>query len=99
MVTLNVKSILGGEETVKKILQDGLEEERKRVEYALNMTMNAIRIFEERFGMSTDIFIEKFSSGEIEENEETFEWWAETKLADELKETLQTITTIEICQQ
>lgn len=99
MVTLNVKSILGGEETVKKILQDGLEEERKRVEYALNMTMKAIRTFEERFGMSTDIFIEKFRSGEIEENEETFEWWAETKLADELKETLQTITTIEICQQ
>lgn len=99
MVTLNVKSISGGEETVKKILQDGLEEERKRVEYALNMTMNAIRIFEERFAMSTDIFIEKFRSGEIEENQETFEWWAETKLADKLKETLQTITTIEICQQ
>lgn len=39
MITLNVKSISGEEETVKKILQDGLEEERKRVEYALNMTM------------------------------------------------------------
>lgn len=98
MVTLNVKSTSGGEETVKKILQDGLEEERKRLEYALDVTLKAIRTFEERFSMSTDIFIEKFRSGEIEENDETFEWWAETKLANELKEKLQTITTIEICQ-
>lgn len=98
MVTLNVKSVSGEEETVKKILQDGLEEERKRIEYALDMTLKAIKTFEKKSGMSTDIFIEKFRSGEIEENEETFEWWAETKLANELKEKLQTITTIEICQ-
>jgi len=57
MITLNVKSTSGEEETIKKILQDGLEEERKRVEHALDMTLKAIRTFEERFGMSTDIFI------------------------------------------
>lgn len=98
MVTLNVKSISGEEETIKKILQDGLEEERKRIEYALDITLKAIKAFEKKTDMSTDIFIEKFRSGEIEENEETFEWWAEAKLANELKEKLQTITTIEICQ-
>lgn len=98
MVTLNVKSVYGEEETVKKILQDGLEEERKRIEYALDITLKAIKAFEKKTGMSTDIFIEKFRSGEIEENEETFEWWAEAKLANDLKEKLQTITTIEICQ-
>jgi len=47
--------------------------------------------------MSTDVFIAKFKSGEIEENEETFEWWAETKLADELKEKLQTFCHPEPC--
>lgn len=63
MVTFNVKSTSGEEDTVKKILQDGLEEERKRVEYALDMTLKTIRTFEERFGMPTDIFIERLSSG------------------------------------
>ncbi len=44
-------------------------------------------------------FIEKFKKGEIKENDETFEWWAETKLAGELAEKLKALKDIEICQQ
>ena len=43
-------------------------------------------------------FIEKFRKGEIEENDETFDWWAETKLANVLQEKIKTIEDIEICQ-
>lgn len=98
MISINVKSASGEIETIKKLLFGGLDEERKRIEYAFNMTVRAIKKFEEKFGISTDIFLEKFKSGEIKENEDTFEWWAETKLADELREKLKTITSIEICQ-
>ncbi len=98
MVTLNVKSVSGEIETIRKFLQDGLEEEKRRVEYALDLTVKTVKNFEAKFGMSTGIFLEKFKSGEIKESEETFEWWAEAKLAGELKEKLKTITSIEICQ-
>ena len=43
-------------------------------------------------------FIEKCRKGEIEENNETFDWWAEMKLANVLQEKIKTIEDIEICQ-
>ena len=98
MVTLSVKSDSGKRETIKQLLLDGLEEEKKRLEYALDLTIKKIKGFEKKFGMSTDEFLEKFKSGEVKEDEETFEWWGEKKLADELKVNLDTITGIEVCQ-
>jgi hypothetical protein len=42
--------------------------------------------------------LEKFKKGEIQENDETFSWWAETRLIKELEEKLKTLEGIEICQ-
>lgn len=49
--------------------------------------------------MSSAAFIEKFKNGEIEENDDTFNWWAEYKLRSELSQKIKTIEDIEICQQ
>lgn len=99
MVALNIKTISGEVETIKKFLVDGLDEEKKRLEYALELTQKKLRDFEKKFGMSTDMFLEKFKTGEIREDGETFEWWSEKKIVDELREKLRTITSIEICQK
>lgn len=99
MVTLNIKTVSGEVETIKKFLVDGLDEEKKRLEYALELTQKNLKDFEKKFGMSTDMFLEKFKTGEIKENDETFEWWSEKKIVDELREKLRTITSIEICQK
>lgn len=99
MVTLNIKTVSGEVETIKKFLVDGLDEEKKRLEYALELTQKKLKDFEKKFGMSTDMFLEKFKTGEIREDGETFEWWSEKKIVDELREKLRTITSIEICQK
>ena len=98
MVTVNVKSATGDVATVKELLIEGLKEERKRIEFALERTNSLIKTYEEKYGISTTAFIEKFRKGEIEENDETFDWWAETKLANVLQEKIKTIEDIEICQ-
>ena len=99
MITVNIKSINGEFETLKGLLFDGIREEKRKIEYALGLSDEIIRKFEQKYDISTSSFLEKFKRGDIEENEETFQWWAEVKVANELKEKLKAITEIEICQQ
>lgn len=98
MVTVNVKSTSGEAETIKELLAGGLEEEKRRIKFAIEMSVSKIEKYEEKYGISTNVFIKKFKNREIEENDETFNWWAEEKLVNELKEKLSIIEDIEICQ-
>lgn len=99
MATLNIKSSSGETDTIKKLLTNGLEEEKRRIKFALDLTDSTIRNYEEKYHMSSVDFIEKFKNGEIEENDDTFNWWAEYKLRTELSQKIRTIEDIEICQQ
>lgn len=99
MVAINVKSSSGELEIVKGLLREGINEEKRKIDFAISVTANKIEKYEAKYGMSTAFFIEKFKKGEIKENDETFEWWAETKLAGELAEKLKALKDIEICQQ
>jgi hypothetical protein len=98
MVTVNVKSASGDVDTVKELILEGLKEEKKRIEFALARTTSIVKAYEEKYGISTSTFIEKFKRGEIEENDDTFDWWAEAKMSNELREKINTIANIEICR-
>jgi hypothetical protein len=99
MATLNIKSSSGETDTIKKLLTNGLEEERRRIKFALDLSDSIIRNYEEKYHMSSADFIRKFKNREIEESDDTFNWWAEYKLRSELSEKIKTIEDIEICQQ
>ena len=58
MVTLNIKSSLGETDTIKKLLTNGLEEERRRIKFALDLSDSTIRNYEEKYHMSSADFIE-----------------------------------------
>lgn len=73
------------EELVKNFIINGFEEQKKKLQYTLMLTNKIILKFEKKFGITTSEFLQKFMSGEIEENSETFEWWAESKLLKELQ--------------
>jgi hypothetical protein len=96
--TLNVRSLYGENDVVKGLLTEGIKEQKRKTEYALQITNEKIRNFEEKFGMSTPAFLKRFKEGYIKESDETFEWWAETKLARELEEKLEIIKSMEVCQ-
>ncbi|WKZ15025.1 MAG: hypothetical protein QY317_14090 [Candidatus Jettenia caeni] len=98
MVTINVKSTSGETEIIKRLLSGGLEEEKRRIKFAIEISASKIKKYEEKYGISTSVFTDKFKNREIEESDDTFNWWAEEKLVNELKQKLSIIENIEICQ-
>lgn len=98
MLELSLKSASGDIATFKKVVSDGILEERKKIRYALEKTNRIIKKYEKKHRMNSEKFLQHFQKGEIEENSDTFEWWAELKVSKELEEKLQMVETIEICQ-
>ena len=98
MLELSLKTASGDISAFRKIVSDGISEERKKIEYALERTHRIIKNFEEAHGMSSEEFLQSFQKGEIEENSDIFEWWAEIKVSKELEDKLHMVESIEICQ-
>jgi hypothetical protein len=95
---MSLKTKLADISLFKKIVSNGLLEERKKIEYALNKTNGNIKNWETKYKLSSEKFMRRFQKNEIEENSDTFEWWAELKVLKELEEKLSIVNNIEICQ-
>jgi hypothetical protein len=98
MLELNLRTTSGDISSFKKIVSDGILEEKKKIGYALEKTTGIIKRYEEEYKMSSEEFLKRFKRGEIEEDNDTFSWWAELKVRKELEEKLLMVDTIEICQ-
>ncbi|MDQ1349798.1 MAG: hypothetical protein QG657_99 [Acidobacteriota bacterium] len=98
MLELNLRTTSGDISSFKKIVSDGIIEEKKKIDYALEKTNRIIKGYEEEYKMSSEDFLKRFKKGEIEEDNDTFTWWAELKVSKELEEKLLMVDTIEICQ-
>ncbi len=98
MLELNLKTTSGDIASFKKIVSDGILEEKKKIDFALEKTARIIKRYEEEYKMSSEDFFKRFKKGEIEEDNDTFTWWAELKVTKELEEKLLMVDTIEICQ-
>lgn len=98
MLELSLRTAFGDISAFKKIVSDGISGERKRIEYALAKTYKLIKMHEKEQRMSSEEFLQRFRDGEIEENGDIFEWWAELKVSKELEEKLHIVENIEICQ-
>jgi hypothetical protein len=98
MQTLIIESKSAIEPNIlKEIVLKGIESEKKKILFALEKTKLVISKYEKNFNMNTSTFIDKFSNQEIEENDDTFSWWAESKLLKEIETKLNTLTEISIC--
>jgi len=98
MLELNLRTPSGDISSFKRIVSDGILEEKKKLDYALEKTTSIIKGYEEAFQMSSEEFLQRFKKGEIEENNDTFSWWAELKVNKELEEKILMVDMIEICQ-
>ena len=98
MLELNLKTAYGDISAFKKIVSDGILWERKKIEYALGKTYKIIKKYEDEHKMSSKEFLKRFHKGEIEENADIFEWWAELKVTKELEDKLHIVESIEVCQ-
>ncbi len=98
MLELNLRTTSGDISSFKRIVSDGILEEKKKIDYALEKSTRIIKRYEEEYKMSSEEFLKRFKRGEIEEDNDTFSWWAELKVSKELEEKLLMVDTIEICQ-
>ena len=68
-----------------------MEREIKLLEYSVQRTRDALRVFEQRFNMATEEFERKFNSREIEESLDFIDWWMETEALHYLVSQLQSM--------
>lgn len=71
---------------VKSPKVKSLNGKRKKNEFVLEKTYRIIKEFEEKYKMTSDEFLKRFQEGDLEENSDFFEWWAELKIIRELEE-------------
>ncbi|MBF8276228.1 MAG: hypothetical protein HW390_1301 [Candidatus Brocadiaceae bacterium] len=64
MFTLSVKSTSGEIDTVRELLSEGLGGEKRRIHFAIEMSASKIKKYEEKYGISTKTFLEKFKNKE-----------------------------------
>ena len=92
MLELNLRTTASGDMSAfRKIVSEGISEERKKLEYALERTTKIIKEYEDQHKMSSKEFLQRFRTGKIDETGDLFEWWAELKVTKELEEKLHMI--------
>jgi hypothetical protein len=99
MINVLISGEPSKKETLKELMILGLNEEKKKIKYALEKTLKIIDNYEKTYGISTALFLEKFKNGEIEEDNNTFSWQAESKIANELEQKIKMFSDDEICFQ
>jgi len=78
-------------EVLKPLVRAAMEREIKLLEYSVQRTRDALRVFEQRFNMATEEFERKFNSREIEESLDFIDWWMETEALHYLVSQLQSM--------
>ena len=74
------------------ILRDLMKTEESRLEYVLDIAQKRLAIFEEKYGTSSEVFLNEGAAEDLEGKDlEYVEWAGEIKLAEGLKERLSVI--------
>jgi len=66
-----------------------LNTEYKRLQLELKITEERIKRFEEKYGMKSSEFLEKYTRGELGDEEEFMEWYGELKFLERIRNELE----------
>ena len=78
-------------DALKPLVRAAMERETKLLEHSVQRTREALKAFEERFGITTEEFERKFKAREIEESLEVLDWWMEVEALHHLENQLQSM--------
>ena len=67
------------------ILRNSLERELRIIEHSIERTIKKLKDFEEKYGMSSEEFYEKFEKGELGDSQEFMLWASEFEALKMLK--------------
>ena len=71
-----------------------LNTEYRRLQLELRMVEEKIRRFEKKYGMSSNEFLERYSRGELGDEEEFMEWYGELKFLERIHRELEELKKI-----
>ncbi len=88
--------IITDKEDVTDIIKLAISSEIKRLEIGLNRTNNEIKKFEEKYGVSSEIFLKKFTAEDLTGGDDEYiRWTGELKIRDRILEELGKLKDIE----
>ena len=71
------------------LLTRALDTECKRLQLELKIIEEKIKRFENRYGMSSGEFMERYTRGELGDKEEFMEWYGELKFLERIRNELE----------
>jgi len=80
-LTVDVKKDFSLQE-VSDVIRSALAMDERIAKHKKAKYTNICKNFESKYGMSSDIFMKKFESGELDERDEFFDWYAAKKGLD-----------------
>jgi hypothetical protein len=73
-------------EKFKPLLRSALEREARLLDFSIQRTQEALKVFEERYELASSEFERQFNAREIEESLDTLDWWMEIEALHHLEE-------------
>lgn len=88
--------IIPDREDVVDIIRSAILAEIKRLEIGLNKTNNEIKKFEEKYKISSEIFLQEFTAEDLKGGDDEYiRWVGELKIRDKILEDLGKLNDIE----
>ena len=92
-VNLNKKIPL---EEVRNVIISAMETDKRIAEYKKAKYMNICEKFEIEYGMDSNIFMEKFDAGQLDDRDDFFDWYAAKRSLDIWMKRLEILTGISL---
>ena len=74
------------------LLRSALEREEKLLDYSIQRTLDALKVYEDKHEMNSTKFERLFLAKKIEESLDYLDWWMELEALHHLEEQRQTLT-------
>ena len=94
-LTVNVKNEFTIQEA-SEVIRSALAFDERITKHKKNRYVNICSAFENQYGMNSDIFMEKFETGKLDDRDDFFDWYAAKKGLDNWSKKLQILSGISI---
>lgn len=94
-LTVNVKNDFSIQE-VSEVIRSALALDERITKHKQNRYVNICSAFENKYGMNSDIFMDKFETGKLDDRDDFFDWYAAKKGLDNWSKKLQILSGISI---
>jgi hypothetical protein len=94
-LTVDIKGDFTPQE-VSEVIRGALEQNQRVAKYKIKKYSGICKNFEKKYGMDSDLFLEKFGSGELGDDDDFFDWYAAKRGLDIWNKKLKIISGINI---